>query len=79
MRFRTYSPWQERYFTGPGSHFELELVTAPGYDGRIFAGDYSLDGSVGLEDLNLVLGGFGERYTLEDLNRVLADFGQSTE
>jgi len=79
VRFRTYSPWQERYFTGPGSHFELELVTAPGYDGRIFAGDYSLDGSVGLEDLNLVLGGFGERYTLEDLNRVLADFGQSTE
>lgn len=75
LRLRTYSPWQERYFTGPGSHFELELVTAPGHDGRIFAGDYTLDGKVDLVDLNLVLAEFGERFDLEDLNRVLADFG----
>ena len=78
IRLRTYSPWQERYFTGPGSHFELELVTAPGYDGRLFAGDYTLDGAVDLEDLNLVLAGFGDGFDLEDLNRVLADFGQPT-
>jgi hypothetical protein len=75
LRLRTYSPWQERYFTGPGSHFEIELITAPGYDGRIFAGDYTLDGRVDLADLNLVLGAFGADYDLEDLNRVLAEFG----
>lgn len=79
MRFRTYSPWQERSFTGPGSHFDLELVTAPGHDGRIFPGDYTLDGSVDLADLNLVLAGFGGEYDLEDLNRVLADFGSSAD
>lgn len=75
MRFRTYSPWQERYFTGPGSHFDLELVTAPGHDGRIYAGDYTLDGAVDLDDLNLILTGFGDGYSLDDLNTVLTDFG----
>jgi hypothetical protein len=79
LRFRTYSPWQERYFTGPGSHFELELLTAPGFDGRIFPGDYTLDGRVDLEDLNLVLGGFGQPFTLEDLNLVLGDFGSDAD
>ncbi len=78
LRLRTYSPWQERYFTGPGSHFELQLITAPGHDGRIFPGDYTLDGKVDLMDLNLVLSGFGEVFDLEDLNAVLADFGLST-
>ena len=35
MRFRTYSPWQDRSYTGTGSHFKLELVTAPGHEGWI--------------------------------------------
>ena len=35
MRFRTYSPWEEGYYTGTGSHFELELITAPGHEGWV--------------------------------------------
>ncbi|MFI4892513.1 MAG: metallophosphoesterase [Phycisphaerales bacterium JB058] len=35
MRFRTYSPWEDGYYTGTGSHFELELITAPGHEGWV--------------------------------------------
>lgn len=35
LRFRTTSPWESGFYTGTGSHFELDLVTAPGHEGWI--------------------------------------------
>jgi len=35
LRFRTYSPWEDAYYTGTGSHFELSIVAAPGHEGWI--------------------------------------------
>ena len=35
IRVSTYSPWEQSYYTGTGSHFDLELVTAPGYEGWV--------------------------------------------
>ncbi len=50
LRFRTYSPWEEAYYTGTGSHFELDLTTSPGHEGWICSqadvnGDGSLSGA----------------------------------
>ncbi|MEN0021392.1 MAG: GC-type dockerin domain-anchored protein [Planctomycetota bacterium] len=42
IRVRTYSPWQDRYLTGPGSMFELPIITGVPNGGRVCLPDYAL-------------------------------------
>lgn len=59
MRFRTYSPWTEGYYTGTGSHFDLELQTAPGHEGWICSrADVNGDGLITPADFNFWVLGF---------------------
>ena len=70
MRFRTYSPWQDRYYTGTGSHFELELVTAPGFEGwRCSRADVNGDGMVTATDFSAWVSRFNTASPGCDQNR----------
>ncbi len=39
IEVRTYSPYKDRWLTGTGNHFDLELITAPGHSGLICDAD----------------------------------------
>ena len=67
IRVRTYSPTQGRYLTGSKSHFDLELVTAPGHAGWACPADLDTNGSLDIDDVLLFLARFGEGAERADL------------
>lgn len=56
---RTYSPFKDRWLTGTGNHFDLELVTAPGHSGLICPADLAPPfGLLDLGDITAFVAGF---------------------
>ncbi|MEM9082405.1 MAG: metallophosphoesterase [Planctomycetota bacterium] len=73
VRVRTYSPYLDEYLTSTKSHFDLELITAPGFDGRLCRADIERDDDVDFFDLVVYL----EAVDLQ--NERIADFDGSGE
>ena len=69
IEVRTYSPYKQRYITGTGSHFELDLITAPGFSGKICPPDLAAPfGMLDLADITAFVGGFVDQDLRSDLN-----------
>lgn len=75
VRFRTYSPTLDRYLTSTTSQFTLDLVTAPGFEGRACVADVSPrfrpDERLDIFDILRFFELFGEGHTDADVNRDL--------
>lgn len=57
--FRTYSPWTGGSITGTGSHFELDIEAAEGFEGWVCArGDVNGDGQLSPADFSACIGRF---------------------
>ncbi len=67
IRVRTYSPWTGMHLTDSGNFFDLELMTAPGYDGRLCTADMNNDGVLDFFDVQTFLTRFAAHDPQADL------------